>query len=343
MTRIYKNLADKYHYKYNIELAKQNMIPRETGDGKYLFPVDAVITWVDGSDPEWQSIYRDVTGKKLDRERFIDTDELYYCLQGIEAYLPWIRNIFLVTMRPQQPKYLEQFKRVTIIYHDQIYRDNEDLPTFNSESIETQLDQIPGLSEQFLYFNDDVFVARPLEKSYFFTEMGYPILYKRHKVNQYCHTTMREIHKTTGLPILTHTPQHYPYSLTKSGYRLIYSLFPDATRKQASLKVRTPLDGWHFWIIDAIYMIYYYNEMAQFPDKLPDHDGLRFFMPALKREHAKEKLVQYRHQAPAFININNIDTTNDYHMEVYHNLIGIFKDYLREKSHPPLITGEQLG
>ena len=91
----------------------------------------------------------------------MEAGELYYCLQGITTYLPWIRHIWLVTMRPQRPTYVNQFPKVRVIHHDQIYTNSNWLPTFNSQSIETQLANIPGLSEHFLYFNDDSWVGRP--------------------------------------------------------------------------------------------------------------------------------------------------------------------------------------
>jgi len=39
---------------------------------------------------------------------------------------------------------------------------SEVLPLFNSQALECWLDRIPGLSERFLYFCDDMFIGRPL-------------------------------------------------------------------------------------------------------------------------------------------------------------------------------------
>ena len=36
------------------------------------------------------------------------------------------------------------------------------LPTFDSGNIESYIHHIPGLSERYFYFNDDVFLAHPL-------------------------------------------------------------------------------------------------------------------------------------------------------------------------------------
>jgi hypothetical protein len=46
------------------------------------------------------------------------------------------------------------------------------LPTHNSQGVESQLHNIPGLAEHFLYSNDDMFIGRPLTPDMFFTPGG---------------------------------------------------------------------------------------------------------------------------------------------------------------------------
>jgi hypothetical protein len=50
----------------------------------------------------------------------------------------------------------------------------ENLPTFNVNPLEINLHRIKGLSECFVYFNDDIFVTRPIEPKVFF-EKGKPV------------------------------------------------------------------------------------------------------------------------------------------------------------------------
>ena len=45
---------------------------------------------------------------------------------------------------------------------------NEYLPTFNSHTIELNLHRIKGLSENFVYFNDDMYILKSLNEKYFF-------------------------------------------------------------------------------------------------------------------------------------------------------------------------------
>ena len=145
------------------------------------FPVDVVVTWVDDSDAEWRG-RRDLAraeraGRPSTDEadgdvRFRNRDELRYCLRSIAMYAPWIRHVFLVT-DDQTPSWLDTGAQgVTVVPHRELFADPAGLPVFNSHAIETQLHRVPGLAEHFLYFNDDVFLARPLGPETFFLGSG---------------------------------------------------------------------------------------------------------------------------------------------------------------------------
>ena len=51
---------------------------------------------------------------------------------------------------------------VTLITHEDIFPNKSHLPTFSSVAIESHLHRIPGLSEDFLYFNDDIILNSPI-------------------------------------------------------------------------------------------------------------------------------------------------------------------------------------
>jgi hypothetical protein len=61
---------------------------------------------------------------------------------------------------------------LTVLSHRDVFGDTGRLPTFNSQAIESRLHRIPGLSEHFLYLNDDVFLGRPVPPEMFFTPGG---------------------------------------------------------------------------------------------------------------------------------------------------------------------------
>lgn len=142
------------------------------------FPIDVVFTWVNDKDPEWQKKYqsymRTNTGNHgqyaTDQARFTNHNELYYAIKSVVKYLPWVRTIFLVTDN-QKPVWLREYPNVQVIDHAQIIS-SKFLPTFNSHVIEAHLHKIPNLAEHFIYFNDDVFVARELPPGHFFKGNG---------------------------------------------------------------------------------------------------------------------------------------------------------------------------
>lgn len=143
------------------------------------FPIDVVYTWVDASDPAWQeqlasSRDDDATSHASARSasRFTNRDELRYSLRSIAAYASWVRRIHIVT-NGQVPEWLAlDHPQVRVVRHDEIFPEASDLPTFNSHAIEANLHRIPGLAQHYLYFNDDVFLARPLRPEHFFTANG---------------------------------------------------------------------------------------------------------------------------------------------------------------------------
>ncbi|MGH3652857.1 stealth conserved region 3 domain-containing protein [Glutamicibacter sp.] len=145
-------------------------------------PVDAVYTWVDSADPVWQEAYREFKQSipagashpsSRDLARYTSRDELKYSLRSLEMNMPWIRNIYLVTAG-QAPTWLNtENSKIKLVSHSEIFDSPEEcLPTFNSHAIETQLSNIGGLSEHFIYVNDDIFFGRPMSPNVFYTGSG---------------------------------------------------------------------------------------------------------------------------------------------------------------------------
>ena len=92
--------------------------------------------------------------------RFEDNDELRYSLRSVEKHAPWVRHVFIVT-NGQIPSWLNlDNERVTVVSHSDIFLNKSHLPTFSSPAIESHLHRIPGLSDWFIYMNDDVLFGR---------------------------------------------------------------------------------------------------------------------------------------------------------------------------------------
>ena len=134
--------------------------------------IDIVIPWVDGSDPEWQQEYRKYAALEMGRDnnteiRYRDWDNLQYLFRGIEKFAPWVRKVHFITTG-QKPQWLNlNAPKLNFVRHED-FIPKEYLPTFSVRPIELNLHRIEGLAEQFVYFNDDYFLLRPVKTERFF-------------------------------------------------------------------------------------------------------------------------------------------------------------------------------
>lgn len=152
-------------------------------------PIDIVYTWVNGSDPIWIEKYnelREIENITMTSDtfkiRFIENDELRFSLRSIEKYaIHFIRYIFIVVANDdtQIPFWLNVSNpKIKIITHKTIFNKNDNsIFTFNSNGIENCISNIPGLSETFIYFNDDFFIGKQMNKKDFFTNHGKPKIF----------------------------------------------------------------------------------------------------------------------------------------------------------------------
>ncbi|MFJ9365707.1 stealth conserved region 3 domain-containing protein [Nocardia sp. NPDC101769] len=145
--------------------------------GDIGFPIDIVFSWVDGNDPALAARRAAAAvGVSLGEgdaapARTRQIDELRFALRSVHEYAPWVHRIFIAT-DSTPPNWLADDPKVTIVRAAEHFSDPNSLPTFNSHAIETQLQHIPGLSEHFIYANDDMFFGRPVAPEMFFTSGG---------------------------------------------------------------------------------------------------------------------------------------------------------------------------
>lgn len=132
--------------------------------------IDFVITWVDGADEDWRSrksLYSGRSDEDDRPERYRDWDLLKYWFRGVEKHAPWVRKIHFVTCG-HLPAWLDTSNpKLNIVKHED-YIPKEYLPTFNSHVIEFHMHKIKGLSDNFVYFNDDMFVVGDIRSDMFF-------------------------------------------------------------------------------------------------------------------------------------------------------------------------------
>ncbi len=129
--------------------------------------LDLVYLWCDDADTEWSELRKKYMPKeKLDKQitckgRFVQNDELKYSLRSVEKYMPWVKNIYIVS-NCKMPQWLNvNHPKIKIIKESFLL--GKYAPVFNSNAIETFLADIDGLSENFIYMNDDNLLAAPVK------------------------------------------------------------------------------------------------------------------------------------------------------------------------------------
>lgn len=145
--------------------------------------VDFVFPTVFPNDIIWQKEL-DETCKRLNRKsnkfgaRYRDYGLVKYLFRAIENFMPWIDQVHLILARPSQVQPWMNTENIHIVFHKEIIP-LEFLPTYNSGCIEMFLKNIPGLSEYFLYANDDMLPIEPMKVEDFFKDGKPCIRYKK--------------------------------------------------------------------------------------------------------------------------------------------------------------------
>lgn len=233
--------------------------------------IDAVITWVDGDDPRHRVKRLQYGGQELRENediagstRFSNLGEIYHCIASLNRFAPWLHKIYIVTdeQDPQVDTFLDKHFPgrhipVEVIDHKVIFRGYEQyLPTFNSIAIETMTWRIPGLSEHFIEFNDDLLLASPVSPEDFFLPDGSSVCYatwcsmlwtkltrllKPQKNGQKRVTFKGSMYNAAVIANrhfsflkLAHTPK----ALRKSSYEQYFSVHPDHMLKNIGHRFR---------------------------------------------------------------------------------------------------------
>ncbi|RIV35595.1 sugar phosphotransferase [Micromonospora radicis] len=284
------------------------------------FPIDVVYTWVDGADPDWQRRRAEIKGEAFHAEaasesRYINRDELKFSLRSLHLNAPWVRNIYIVTDR-QRPAWLDlSAGNIFLVDHKDIFRDRNALPTFNSVAIETQLHNIDGLAEHFLYLNDDMFFGRPLAPQTFFLANGNtkfflsqnrvpigPITSLDTPIDAMIKNNRRLIEERFGRT-LTQGSQHVPYPLRRSILAEIEREFPAEHARTAHSRFRSATD-----IIITYSLYHYYAFMTG--RALPGHVNYGYVQLAVPDLVARLRRAEARRDWDTFC-INDAFSTYD--------------------------------
>ena len=131
-----------------------------------------VLPFVDCGDPIWLEQYKTAFHfndclNQMDKSRFRPFSTLKYAFRSVAVNMPFIDKIVLiVSTESQVPDWVNR-DTVRVVTHDE-FMPLTHLPTFNSSAIESDMWRIDGLSECFVYGNDDFFAMNPMKESDFF-------------------------------------------------------------------------------------------------------------------------------------------------------------------------------
>lgn len=142
-----------------------------------MFPIDFVVTWVDGTDQEWikkKNRYNSSIQSDDGNNRYRDFKLLKNWFDRVWKFAPWVNNVFLITDN-QAPDWAKKDKRIVVVDHSD-FIPKKYIPLFNSNAIEMNIWRIDSLSEHFVYFNDDMFLTNKVVRSDFFSANGLPVL-----------------------------------------------------------------------------------------------------------------------------------------------------------------------
>ncbi len=209
-------------------------------------PIDVVYTWVDDQQPGYRDLLLRYANAKGDSDRSRTRDNLEtlrFSMRSLQCYAPWINRVFLLTCRPQVPAWLEtSHPRLTVIHHDEVMNSDQ-LPTFNSFAITSHLHRIPGLSQKFIYLEDDMLFLAPVSMSDFCAPDGLPWVFEeKHVAPRLDRIAEPEKESMWNLALaqsnqlldshfgisLRHQVNHVPLLIDKTMWEQMLSIFPEA-------------------------------------------------------------------------------------------------------------------
>nr|WP_202529129.1 stealth family protein [Streptomyces sp. SID486] len=225
------------------------------------FPVDIVYTWVDGEEPAMRAKraryqeggIAEILDKETNASRYTSHDELKYSLRSLAMYADFVRHIYIVT-DGQKPHWLDDSAPgITVVDHRDIFPADV-LPVFNSHAIETRLHHIPGLSEHYLYFNDDVFVGRRVTPEHFFFGSGLmkvPVsplkigIGKPHSEETATNSASKNVRRLLLEKfgrMTTNNFMHTPLPQQRGALQALEELFPEDVSRTTASRFRSPQD-----------------------------------------------------------------------------------------------------
>ena len=286
--------------------------------------IDAVITWVDGDDPRHRAKREQYGNRRMlsqndvaGNTRYASLGEIFYCVASLNRYAPWLNKIYIVTdeQDPMLDEWLaKHFPEGTIpmeiVDHKVIFRGYEEfLPTFNSISIESMTWRIPGLSEHYIEFNDDLILAAPTRPDDFFTEDGKVVCYGKRYRSLYVRLsnilrrhrdgskqvsfrqTMRNAAEILGERKYFIKIYHTPKALLRSVYERYFASYPDNLLSNVRHRFRVPSQ----FNVEEMQYLLLQREGRMVMRRA--YDDLLYLKPKRDNEYITKKLAEFDSKA----------------------------------------------
>ncbi|QCY46977.1 Stealth protein CR1, conserved region 1 [Glutamicibacter creatinolyticus] len=242
----------------NDDFLRGSVLPEAPLWDEINFPIDAVYTWVDDSDQNWRrtkdhydALENGSHPLATGSMRFKNRDELRYSIRSVRTFMPWIRNIYVVTA-DQYPTWLSEESDIQVITHSDIFPDKSVLPVFNSHAIEACLHRVPGLAEHFLYFNDDTLLMRMQDPRTYFHGNGAAKFFMssvkidtnnaENEPHMWAARNNRKILFRDFGKVITRGMLHTPYPHRRSVLSEIESEYPEVFKTVRASRFRSPTD-----------------------------------------------------------------------------------------------------
>ncbi len=239
-------------------------------------PIDAVISWIDGYDAHYQAKLNAFCLKQgislrqaIEPTRYQQCNEIYYCLLSLKYFAPWIRTIYILT-NDQIPDAVGKFvntpfgNKIKIVDQNQLLQQfYVTTPIFNSLSAEWLIWHIAGLSNHFLYLNDDFFMIRELTEEDFFRQ-GRLVLRGEWKT-QTAAKIQNRFKKWLNIPVDIDVHRAWQEkSATMAGFNRKFYLLPHAPFPLKKTTAFTYMNQ-HEWISNLRYPFRDKNHLSSIP------------------------------------------------------------------------------
>lgn len=226
-------------------------------------PIDLVYLWVDGADPAFRALkakYRGEGPKRDDRPeltgdeaRWLQMGEISWSVASARRFAPWIRTIFIVVKPGQKPPVDLADPRIRVVEEPEI-QPAELFPVFASRSIEPFIHRIPGLSEIFVYGNDDFVFWRPTPRDHFVADGRLSLRGRiqplwRAKIDAARHKGHTRIVNLTALLLYArgfrrvHKPEHAFHVMRRATCERVWAEVGDRLSKAVALRFRDDDNG----------------------------------------------------------------------------------------------------